>query len=295
MLNNSGYAKVENLVKVAATKGEDRYVTCTPRMRSTSWRALIQVGWVERERGIPDARWFITPAGQAALDAYKPTDVFKGPHGEKALKTFTQMGTEAKDWFHPAIRWVRELRWVMVEVWCSDCGGDRYVRYDAEKKLIPAPTKIPPGQVGHYTADAERREYFNLARKEAGVGTRYNLREGNCRKCQDSRGESTGKVMDCVKRMVWVGYVVWPTDTKFIARFGEGGTKRAQCALCSKGIPSGELVPMAHDKDGKHLGMWVGVDCARKFANIARLKPGQDQNKEGLKYFLEDNYVKGRT
>ena len=292
MMNHYYDAKVENLVKVAATKDASGRVWLPKRMQGGYFRALVKAGWVKRDEtplGAPS--YTITPEGQARLDAYKPVDVFAGPHGQKALKTFTDMGTVAADWFHPAINWVREMRWVTVEAWCPDCDGDRYVRYDAEKKLIPAPAKIPSGQVGHYTAAAERREHFALARKEAGIHSR----DGNCRKCQNRRGESTGKVMECVERLVMVGHIIWAANTKFISRFGNGGTCAAQCALCGKGIPSGELVPMAHDKDGKHLGMWVGVDCGRKFAKIAQMKPDQDKNAAQLQYFLDDNYVKGRT
>lgn len=300
-MSNFYQAKVENLVKVAATKDSFGRVFCAKRMRGGDFQALVRAGWVERHDFGGIVGRAITAAGQARLDAYQPEDVFASLHGRRALETFRQVGTEPTDWFHPAVNWVQEERLMMVPVDCPDCQGEKFVRHGPDGAVVPMPEKAHYGQPGYYEASKARSDYHAAARAETTSAERLSSwsSRGNCSRCLGRKhGElrSTGVVLGLRMRTIWIGYVVWPDGATIQNRFGLRGTRSdAQCALCGKGIPSGILVPLAHDRGGINLGMWVGADCAKKFVRVAELKPDQGVNSGKLQYLLADNYIQGRS
>lgn len=304
---SSASAKPENLAKVAATKDADGYVSLPARMQRASFAALVQYGWLSEVKVPCDARvtgrpyWVrhvVSPKGEEVLKGHAATaeNPFIGGHGEKAQETFRLLGTKHSDWFHPAVKWVRETRNMPFETYkaCPDCDGLKWVQYDSEGKVIPPPVATEYGLKGYSEAGRARETYMWAARKAAAGTGAWN---GNCRKCMTHgrRGASCeGKVFD---KVVWkpvemmVGYVVWPKGVKHhTSRFGYNGNSTTQCEVCGKGINKSNRVPVAHDKDGKALSMMVGEDCAKKFIKVATLKPSKSENPKALTYVLDDNY-----
>lgn len=125
-------------------------------------------------------------------------------------------------------------------------------------------------------------------------GWRYNhdpitfRRTTECERCKYSTGR-TGTCLVTKERVMMVGYIQWPAGVSFESRFGYGGSSAHQCELCSKGINKSGRVPLASVKNGKALGMWVGEDCARKFAKVAKLKPDAEANPKKREVILKDN------
>lgn len=226
-------------------------------------------------------------------------------HSDKVLATFAALGTNPADWFHPAVKWEGPVeRLVPGHVTCPTCAGRKWVRLDAEDKVIPPPAKPTFNEKTYsYKGQQEYDAYFQAARQEHAkrMGWPNAGFNGNCPTCRVAKRGwgmmSAGTVPGFVKAMVMVGTIIWPTGTKHNqSRFGNNNvTTRAQCACCGKGIPSGRRVPLAHEKNGKALSMWVGEDCAKKFAKVAVLKPSKKENPKGLESHLADNlpyYVK---
>lgn len=83
--------------------------------------------------------------------------------------------------------------------------------------------------------------------------------------CPTCRG--TGRRSRVVMRKMEVGIVRWPAGTKFRSpRLGD-------CGLCGKAIKHSNLLPLVNQaEDGATVGMWVGCDCAGKFAGVPVFK-----------------------
>lgn len=309
-------AKPENLVKVAATKDENGNVWSPPRMQSGSFDALVRCGWltesrVERKDGTGLRRVYtISAKGQAKLDGFKPGAVFEGAHGAKALETFRQLDAKPEDWFHPAVKWVEEERMLPTWVACPDCQGQHdYLKawYGAEEAKQPSwmPSvrafQWPRNVKGTFTINGHEFEskdlYFESYSKEsarAAYAKEHGLVKQSCRYCSGAPRKSPGHVQELRLRKVMVGYIMWPKGVRFASRFQGDNLRKSfcQCGICGKGITKSNRVPLAHDKNGKALGVWAGSDCARKFTKVAQMaKPSKDENKAGLESVLDENYV----
>jgi len=87
---------------------------------------------------------------------------------------------------------------------------------------------------------------------------------------QQAYDDKTGKFVfnpDKTKKMERVYYVEWPNGTEFNAtRFNDFTC----CEACGKFIPSKMFVPiLAKDnKSKKHVGIWLGCDCARNIFGV---------------------------
>lgn len=188
-------------------------------------------------------------------------------HSDKALATLTQLATTPEQWVLTEIKWVEEERLVPGQVKCPECGGHKWVRYDAEGKPIARPPEaVDRGNYReYYAAQRLQEEYDHLARKEFGGGY-----YGNCKRCKGTRGRwhgiPKGTVSGMVLAKVKVGYPQWPAGTRFDSRFNDGAHR---CHLCGKPIEKSGRVPVnTRPGSGVVHGMYVGQDCARKFLAV---------------------------
>lgn len=184
----------------------------------------------------------------------------KEAHSAKALETLRLMDTKPEDWQLTPIKWVREKRMAPALVKCPVCNGNRYVCKDAEGNVIPPPALVGPRS---YEEEQAFWRYLRDAKAQArGDG-------GNCTNCirRNRWGGtfSSGSVQGLAEAEILVGYPQFPDGIKFDSRFHSG----CNCNLCNKLVLKSNLVPV-HGKgsDGTLHGMWVGVDCARKFLKI---------------------------
>jgi hypothetical protein len=311
MYNSFANATSQNLVKVAATKDADGYVSIPARMQRGSFQALVRTGWLKEEKlparpGYSETyrrAYTITAKGEEVLvDAAElEANPFVGGHGAKAQETFRLLDTKHSDWFHPAVKWVRETRKMPFDQFkaCPTCDGLSWVQKDAEGKVTPPPACPAKGSYD-YKAEMARHDYVRAARNAAkGGGYGYSY-SGNCETCKQvvRRGysESTGRVFSHVEWkpvQMMVGYIVWPKGVKHdVSRFQGYVRSNCQCEICGKGINKSGRVPVCHDKAGKVFSMWVGQDCAKKFCKVASIaKPTKDENKKGLPSTLDVNYI----
>lgn len=240
-------------------------------------------------------------------------------HSDKATQTLELMNTVGADWKHPAVEWKQELVKVLDAVWCPTCRGEKKAYYTAEqaaqpytsqdiKDDAPAAFTWPEGEVEYvYTHGASTMTSFNNSfglkhevRKQHAA--RLGVVEQGCRTCyrlakqtwggrEHGRASvhSCGRVLALVKKLMWVGYIQWPTGTQFgTSRFANSyGESRTHCELCAKGINRSNRVPLVTIKDGQARAMWVGQDCARKFTGTMPLKPSTNPKK--LDHALKDN------
>jgi len=202
-------------------------------------------------------------------------------HSDKGLDTLTGMKTVPSDWGLAAIKW--ELRRVVEEVWvlCPLCAGGGQIG-TVKGKTVPSHEAWNGG-------DAEARKSirtctqcpkFRFTRK----GREW-FRENEDTKIWEGTGGGhhgaahsnnysfmNGLISEFKPIMKEVGVVQWAVGTKFDSRFGGGH----HCSLCAKDIPSGQFAPVTgKGADGVIHGMWVGMDCARKFFGIKNFKEGQ--------------------
>lgn len=307
----SRYAKPENMAKVAATKDAEGHVSIPDRMQRASFEALARAGWLKKvEIPAPAGHWratltrhVITPEGEKAIEraVIAEANPFEGGHGAKAQETFRLLGTKHSDWFHPAVKWVRETRNMPHDIMkaCPTCDGLRWVRKDAEGNVVPPPARPAKGSY-----DSARDDYERAARNEEHKRAGFAVHGGNCPTCKvyrrrfgSSYSECSGQVFSHVEWKpveMMVGYIVWPKGVKHgVSRFTDRNIRsHTQCEICGKGINKSMRVPVAHDKDGKVFSMLVGQDCARKFTKVATIaKPSKDENKKGLPSVLDVNYV----
>lgn len=199
-------------------------------------------------------------------------------HSEKGLGTLTAMRTAPADWGLAAIKW--ELRRMLEEVWvlCPLCKGtgrigtvngktvDGCTAWNSQaSKTIRTCTKCP--QV-HFTRKG--REWYR--KDDDGVWRGNGGGHHGDASSANNYSFMNGLVLDSVTVERKVGIVQWAVGTKFDSRFGSG----CNCALCSKTIPSGQFAPVTgKGADGVIHGMWVGMDCARKFFGIKNFKKDQ--------------------
>ena len=164
----------------------------------------------------------------------------------KDLRTLEYIKSDPSEWELTPVKWVKEKRMMRVKVDCEVCYG-RGATY----------VNLESGKV------AKDADYKNINNKEWRAKNTYK----ECPVCPPSRGRaaghrSTGKVWVEKLVEVTVGYPQWAKGTIFDwSRFAD-----CDCELCGKKIKKTNLVPvMGKDKDGQYHGMWVGIDCARKF------------------------------
>ncbi len=202
-------------------------------------------------------------------------------HSDKGLETLTAMKTVPSDWGLAAIKW--ELRRVVEEVWvlCPLCAGGG--------QIGTLKGKIVPSHEAWNSCDAEARKTIRVCTQCPQVrftrkGRQW-FRENEDTKVWEGTGGGhhgaahssnysfmNGLISEFKPIMKEVGVVQWAKDTKFDSRFGGGH----HCSLCSKDIPSGQFAPVTgKGQDGVIHGMWVGMDCARKFFGIKNFKEGQ--------------------
>jgi|CXWL01.1.fsa_nt_gi hypothetical protein len=202
-------------------------------------------------------------------------------HSDKGLETLTAMKTVPADWGLAAIKW--ELRRVIEEVWvlCPLCAGGG--------QIGTLKGKVVPSHEAWNAGDAEARKSIRTCTQCPQVrftrkGRQW-FRENEETKVWEGTGGGhhgaahsnnysfmNGLIEEFKPIMKEVGVVQWAKDTKFDSRFGGGH----HCALCSKDIPSGQFAPVTgKGQDGVIHGMWVGMDCARKFFGIKNFKEGQ--------------------
>lgn len=246
-------------------------------------------------------------------------------HSDKALKTLELLGTEGKDWLHPAVEWKLEKVKVVGRVTCPDCQGEGKAFYTQEQAALPrevqyglkstAPTAFvwPKGDF-EYTyshgaklvlKDAFHKGYGMQVEARRQYAAQFGVVEQDCRRCyrygkrtwsgkEHGREflDSHGTILAIVEQEMWVGYIQWPAGVAFgVSRFACGrGNSRQQCELCAKGINKSGRVPLVTLKDGKPRAMWVGQDCARKFTGVIPLKPTQDKKAKKHDHVLADNY-----
>lgn len=180
-------------------------------------------------------------------------------HSEKAVTTLTMLGTQPADWRGADIRWTKEMRDVPVTVTCPTCAGSGKVKLDEASKPLVCPVQPSTGWTFAYSELV--REYRREAKHPCPT----------CR-CMTRRGGythavSTGEVTKYVPRLVWVGRPVWPDGTQFDSRFRADLSRSGWCCeLCAKAITKSGRIPVwGRAGDGTPHGMWVGLDCARKF------------------------------
>ncbi len=219
--------------------------------------------------------------GYFKIDAAKVTvipEIDPRNHSDKGLDTLTGMKTVPSDWGLAAIKW--EMRRVVEEVWvlCPLCQGDGRIGTlkgkvvngceawnGGARDTIKTCTKCP--QV-RFTRKGRQwfRENEDTKVWEGTGGGHHGAAHSN------NYSFMNGLVEEFKPIMKEVGVVQWAIGTKFDSRFGGGH----HCSLCSKDIPSGQFAPVTgKGADGVIHGMWVGMDCARKFFGIKNFKEGQ--------------------
>lgn len=190
-------------------------------------------------------------------------------HSEKGLKTLSVMNTTPEEWGLTDIKWVQEKRMMPVKAKCPDCHG------------IGKAWVNPEGKAHDFWKHTDLPCMTGFEKKEQ--IEKYSLKEGKCPTCPSSRkwsGRGTGEVVIFKEMKVWVGYVQWHSKTVFDSRFNHTS---GDCHLCSKRIKQSRLVPVtAKGKDGIIHGMWVGMDCARKFFGIKNFKKDEVINVSGV-------------
>lgn len=228
-------------------------------------------------------------------------------HSDKALETLRLMNSKPEDWHIAEIEWKQEMRTVPTRVVCETCGGrgralvngsgEAITRAQAHERAKEAarasverdfPTEFAAmlayreqnGDVDYLDGYAvvslvETRIYGRT--KTENYLTENGFRETTCPTCPPKRkypSYGTGEVIRPVRRLVWIGRILWAEGTKFKSRFGYGAARsNHQCALCAKGINKSGRVPVqGFAADGTPLGMFVGEDCARKFLDVESFK-----------------------
>lgn len=192
-------------------------------------------------------------------------------HSDKAMKTLEAMGTTATDWKQADIRWVVEKRMMMRPVTCPTCDGERriYVMPDSEEEVVR-----PEGMLSWQFQIFARENKF---------------RERRCQTCFSRKeGWSTGRVLGPKLVEVMVGYPVWPQGTRFDSRFRSAVTDRYCCELCSKSLKSYQVPCVGRGADGVAHGMWVGMDCAKKFLAGIQIYPPAEAKKRGLEVVMDE-------
>lgn len=191
-------------------------------------------------------------------------------HTDKALETLRLMGTTPEQWRLADIKWVMEERVVKGEVNCPDCHGRKRVVKDAAGNIMPRPVEVAYGNEGWHASHEAVRAYDLEARKQGG-------QRGNCERCRvhnpraRAHGYSMGKVPGLVKKMVEVGYPIWPEGVVKDSRFALTKAGYYHCQLCNKKVVKSGMVAVHTVGAGKHEhGMYVGEDCARKFLELDR-------------------------
>jgi hypothetical protein len=174
---------------------------------------------------------------------------------DKVLRTLREMGTEGSAWSVPPTETQNEKRLVPTQVRCPVCEGGKYVIKDAAGRAIHRDDPNTP----------EARAARSAMHKRGDDGT--------CPRCVNRVGRPTGEVTELRERVVPVVYIRWPAGTLFDSRFIDG------CMACGKRNVENVVPMVAYDAAGRPHGMWVGVDCARKFlalsaAEIKRLTGG---------------------
>lgn len=201
-------------------------------------------------------------------------------HSDKGLETLTGMNTIPADWGLTAIKW--ELRKMIAEVWvlCPLCAGGGQIgtlkgktvpsheawnaHDDKARESIRTCTKCPQRPFTRKGREWYREDEDGVWRGTGGghSGAAHS----------NSYSFMNGLVLAEVTVEREVGIVQWAKNTQFDSRFGGGH----HCSLCSKDIPSGQFAPVTgKGADGVIHGMWVGMDCARKFFGIKNFKENQ--------------------
>lgn len=212
-------------------------------------------------------------------------------HSEKALETFRQMNTVPADWGITDIEWKLEKRKVPTEIECPECRGKGQGYYDERGDFIAGKYELGE-QVRGWLEQREGKKVFRHYRdselKEFCKEKNFELKM--CRKCGSARCSrrdwegvyiGTGKVIVLKTREVWIGYIQWAEGTRFDSRFhnaiyNRGGSVANVCELCSKSISKSHMVPVTgKGPDGVIHGMYVGIDCGRKFIGVKNFKKDQ--------------------
>lgn len=181
-------------------------------------------------------------------------------HSDKALKTLAAMNTVPADWKQADIQWVEEEREILGWVQCPTCEGDHRVVSSEKDSMKPVTL---PDEV----TKSSRRSFY--AKED--YARQNGLFMVKCRTCVDhnsrsrSYGYATGKVRGMVKRMVQVGYPIWPAGAQRDSRFNVYESNRYCCELCAKSLMSLQVPCVGTGTDGRVHKMWVGEDCAKKF------------------------------
>jgi hypothetical protein len=183
-------------------------------------------------------------------------------HSEKGLNTITRMNTVPADWAFVEIVWKEELRTVPTKCTCPHCSGTGkgWANWEGAKSYAEA-KKITGKEMNALAiANGCNGSSFYEVQKYA---NQNGWRRSGCEKCGQ-----TGRMMLPKERMVMVGYPQWHEATLFDSRFRNFG-----CELCGKQVFKSNLYPVtARGADGRIHGMWVGMDCAKKFLGIKNFK-----------------------
>ena len=183
-------------------------------------------------------------------------------HSEKGLNTITRMNTVPADWAFVEIVWKEELRTVPTKCTCPHCFGTTHgwenwkgaKCYAEAKKMTLLENKILAKAAG-----VNESSFFQVEDFATGKG----FKRGSCDKCNGK-----GWIVMDKERLVMVGYPQWHEATLFDSRFRNYG-----CELCGKEVLKSNLYPVtARGADGRIHGMWVGMDCAKKFLGIKNFK-----------------------
>lgn len=234
-------------------------------------------------------------------------------HSEKALKTLAELGTDGKDWLHPAVEWKELKLTVPGFVACPDCVYDYSSNYQRKAYYAVDETGT---QTFEFPRDVDSVNSWGSTIKDCyydstfGPEFRKAYAEANpdkvvfadCRRCRRvakphhgryAYEHSTGTIPAMVQKVFMVGFIQWPVGTQFgVSRFAGSSSRSTsvhQCELCAKGINQSNRVPLVTTKGGQPRAMFVGQDCARKFTGVMPLKLDKKLNPRGRDVVLADN------
>lgn len=191
-------------------------------------------------------------------------------HSDKAKETLRLLDCASSTWRFVEYRWVKEEREVLEEQQCPTCKGDRAV---IPGTPIPAYPDYLNDKGSVYKEKLEAYTAYNAKIREIVPNC---WAAGNCPTCIRKKFRCTGRALVKVKRIVTVGYPIWPQGTRFDSRFQGGCT----CGLCGKTVLKSRLVPLlAEDSKGVTHAIFAGIDCTQKILGL-NFKLKKDQQIE---------------
>ena len=170
---------------------------------------------------------------------------------DKVQRTLREMECDGSAWSVPPTDIVNETRLVPTKVRCPVCQGDQYVvKNEAGVVVYP---KAADDWADPNSPELRRLRFLMRQRGDT----------GECARCMTRSGRTTGEAVEMRERVVPVTYIRWPAGTLFDSRFLDG------CEACGKRNVENVVPLVAYDAAGRPHGMWVGVDCAKKFLGLA--------------------------